>query len=350
MKKLVAVLLTVLMLASALVGCSTPAAETPAATTTTEAAVTPVEPEKKFSVALLLPGPVNDGGFNQAAYEGYAATKEKYNIETSYTENIPLVDYETVILDYVDKGVDLIIGFSADFTDAMVKIAPTALDTQFVVISGKTAQEPNLAVYRFNTPETGFIAGSLAALVSKDGTVGIIAGQSFPHVKDAVVGFEAGAKYINPSIKVLTGYTESWTDMAKGKEMAMAMLDQGADVLSGNANAVTLGIIGAAAERGKRAIGYVSDQNSIAPEAIAASAIQDGGMMMDTIVKDGLAGNIKPVVVLVGAKDGAIRMSKWYHEDWVGAEGVKKMDDIINGLKDGSLKEKGIVPKSSFEN
>ncbi len=349
MKKLVAVLLTVLLLASALVGCSTPAAEEAPPAATTEEAVTPAEPEEQYSVSLLLPGAINDAGFNQLAYEGLMAAKDKYNLEVAYTENIAPVDFETVMLDYADKGADLIIGNGFDFTDAMKIVAPTLPDVQFAIVNGDSPQEPNLAVYRFDTPQTGFIAGALAALVSEKGVVGMVAGASYPHVKDAVVAYEAGAKYINPDIKVLSGYTESWSDMAKGKEMAEAMVDQGADVLSGNANQVTLAVLGVAKDKGLRAIGYIDDQNSVAPEAVASSSIQSVADLMDRMVDEAIKGEMKPVLNIVGVKEGVVRMSPWYHEDWVGTEGVQKMEEIMAGLEDGSLREQGILPKSSYD-
>ena len=81
----------------------------------------------------------------------------------------------------------------------------------FGVMNGNSFQEPNVAAYRFNTPETGFLAGAIAALYSQSAVVGMIGGSTFPHIKDCVEAFAKGAEYINPDVKALTGYTESMT-------------------------------------------------------------------------------------------------------------------------------------------
>ena len=89
-----------------------------------------------------------------------------------------------------------------------------------------------MRLYRFNTPQSGFLAGAVAAMYSENGVVGMIGGSISPYIKDSVEAFAEGAKYINPDAEVLTGYTESMTDIAKGKEMGMAFIEQGADVPS----------------------------------------------------------------------------------------------------------------------
>lgn len=349
MKKFWALLLAVMLVVGMVAGCGGGAAEEPAPEAPAGDEPPAEEPAEPYKVALLLPGAINDAGFNQLGYEGLMAAKDKYGLDVAYTEQIPQVDFETVLYDYIDKGYDLILGNGFDFTDAMLKIAPTAPEVQFAIINGNEALAPNLAVYRFYTPETGFIAGAAAALVSESGKVGMIGGQSFPHIVDAAVGFEAGAKYINPDIQVLTGYTESWTDVAKGKEMAMAMIDQGVDVVVGNANQVTLGIIGAAQERGVRAIGYIDDQSAVAPETVAISSIQSVSELMDTMIQDAMNGEMEPVKNLVGVKEGVVRPTDWNHPEWVDEEGMAKWEEVVTGLQDGSFKSSGVIPKSSFE-
>lgn len=207
-----------------------------------------------------------------------------------------------------------------------------------------------MAAYRFNTPETGFVAGAVAALYSKSGVVGMIGGTTLPHIKDAVDAFAVGAKYINPEATVLTGYTESMTDVALGKEMGMAYIEQGADVLCANANSCALGVIDAAVSKGIRHIGYVSDQYEVAPDTVMVSMVQSNEFMILAIARAGVEKTFTPALHLYGMKEGAIYLSDFHgHEGELPEGGMDKINEIIAGIEDGSLKEQGILPKSIFE-
>ncbi|SMB92083.1 basic membrane protein A [Thermanaeromonas toyohensis ToBE] len=306
--------------------------------------------EKKFRVAMVLTGPINDAGWNESAYKGLMEAQKKFNIETAYTENVPQPDFESVIRDYADKGYNLIIAHGFEFTDAVKAVSPSFPKTIFAVVNGNSFQEPNMVSYRFNTPETGFLAGTVAGLVTKSNVVGMIGGMKFPHIVDSLKGFEAGAKYVNPKVKVLTGYTESWTDIPKGKEMAMAMIEQGADVVCANANQVGLGVIDAAKQKKIKAIGYIDDQYNVAPETVVVSAIQSVQDMMLHIIDQAMKGQAKPGLYLLGHKEGVIRLSSFHgHEKELPPSAMDKINEVLNGIKDGSLKAKGILPKSTFE-
>ncbi|MGI9951463.1 BMP family protein [Moorellaceae bacterium AZ2] len=337
-------LLAVALLGLFLLGCGGGSKEQPAQGDQGQ------QPEKKFRVAMVLTGPINDAGWNESAYKGLKEAEQKLNIETAYTESVPQPDYETVIRDYADKGYDLIIAHGFEFTDAVKAVSPSFPDTIFAVVNGQDFQEPNMASYRFNTPETGFLAGAVAGLVTKTNVVGMIGGMKFPHIVDSLNGFEAGAKYVNPKVKVLTGYTESWTDIPKGKEMALAMIEQGADVVCCNANQVGLGVIDAAKQKNVKAIGYVDDQYNVAPETVVVSAIQSVQDMTLHIIDQAMKGECKPGLYLLGSKEGTIRLSSFHgHEKDLPEGAMSKIEEVVAGIKDGSLKAKGILPKSTFE-
>jgi basic membrane protein A len=155
---------------------------------------------------------------------------------------------------------------------------------------------------------------------------------------------------VNPNVKVMTGFTESMSDVAKGKEMAMAFIEQGADVLCANANQTALGAIDAAKSRGIKYIGYIDDQYAVAPETIMVSSIQSVQFMVATIIENGLKGTLKPELYLMGTADAAIYLSGFHgHEKDFPGGSVEKLQQIFEGLKDGSLRGRGLVPKSVFE-
>lgn len=357
--RLTSILLLVTLLCFAFAGC-TPAA-TPAATAApaaeataapaAEATQAPAEsPAEPYKVAMLLTGVINDAGWNQSAYEGLQLAEKDLGVQIAYSESVLQPDFESVLRDYASQGYNLIIAVGNEFSDAALVVAPDFPAVNFAVMNGNNYQEPNVAAYRFNTPQTGFLAGVCAALYSKTGVVGMIGGTTLPHIVDAVDSFAVGAKYINPDIKVLTGYTESMTDVAKGKEMAMTYIEQGADVLSANANSCGLGVIEAAKEKGIRHIGYISDQNAVAQDTIMVSAVQSNQLLIKAMVQAGLDGTMSPSLNLFGMKEGAIYLSDFHGHDADLPEGAKaKIDAVVAGILDGSLKEQGILPKSTFE-
>jgi basic membrane protein A len=306
--------------------------------------------EKDFEVAMVMTGPINDAGWCESAYKGLMTAKDKYQVEIAYSENVAQPDIDAVIRDYADKGYDLIICHGFEFSDPVKAISPEYPESIFAVVNGDSYQDPNMVSMRFNTPQTGFIAGTVAALISETNVVGMIGGTKMPHIQDALLGFEAGAKYVNPDIKVLTGFTESMDDLAKGKEMAMAMIEQGADVTCANANQAALGVIDAAKSQGIKHLGYISDQYEVEPDTIFVSVIQSVEDMIVSIVDKAVNGEAKAALYLMGVNDGAVRLSDFHGNESKLPEGaMDKINEAIEAIKDGSLKEKGILPKSVFE-
>ena len=306
--------------------------------------------EDTLQVAMVLSGYINDAGWNQSSYEGIKMAEEEFGIQSAVSEAVAQPDFESTMRDYASQGMDLIICVGNEFSDAAINVSASFPDVQFAVVNGNCAQEPNVASYRFNTPETGFLAGALAALYSERNIVGEVGGTTQPNIEDAVKGFEAGAKYINPDIKVLTGYTETLTDIAKGKEMGMAFIEQGADVLSSVANSSSLGVIDAAKESQIKYIGYNSDQYEVAPETVMVSVVQSNQFMIRAIVASAVEGEFTPALHLYGLKEGAIYLTDYHDETApLTQEERTQIEEIIAAIEDGSLKEQGILPKSVFE-
>jgi basic membrane protein A len=304
----------------------------------------------RMKVAMLLSGPINDAGWSESAYKGLMTARERLNIDTAYSENLLQPDFEAVMRDYADKGYNVIICHGNEFSDAAQAVSPQFPDSFFCVVNGNSSQAPNMASFRFNTPQTGFLAGAAAALLSKTNNVAMIGGTRMPHIDDALKGFEAGAKYINPSIRVQTGFTETMTDIAKGKEMGLAYAEQGADVLCANANQTGLGVIDAAKTKDIKYIGYIDDQYATAPDTIMVSAIQSVQFMVATIIEKGINRQLTPSVSLMGTADEAIYLSEFHgHEKDFPAGSLDRLQKIFEGLKDGSLRNQGVVPKSIFE-
>ena len=340
MKKLLSLILALIMVLS-LVACGGSADDT-----TTEDTAT----EDTIKVALMLPGDKNDAGWNQSAYEGLLAAEAEYGVEIAYTEGIDQVNFESTAREYAATGYDLVLMIGGEFADTCTAVGPEYPDTIFACFNGNTSLEPNVASYRYTTTETGFLVGAISALLSETGVVGYLVGSSAAHINDSLQAFGAGVAYINPEYTALQVNSDSMSDVALAKESTKAMIDQGADVVAGNANTASLGTIEAAVEAGILALGVISDQYNVAPENVPVSVVQDNATMVMAIVKSVVDGSFVPAVNLFGVGDGAIYISDWHgYDENLDPEVLAKIDEIVAGITDGSLKEAGILPKTSFE-
>lgn len=297
--------------------------------------------EKKLRVATVLTGPINDGGWNESAYKGLTKAAKELGVETAYSENVLQPDMETIMSDYASKGFDLVIGHGFEFYGPAKQIAADFPNTKFAIINGRGFQEPNLSTYAFRTEQSGFLAGAIAALITQSNKVGVIGGMNSPHIQVASENFIKGAKYINPNCDAQLAYVGSWTDVAKAKEMGISMLDRGMDVLVGNANAGVLGIIEAAKSRGKTVLGYIDDQNSIAPETIPVSVIQSVERLMFHIITLADTGKITATYNRLGINEGVVGISPFYG-DSITPDQQAKIKEVMELLANDTIAKQGL--------
>ncbi len=295
-----------------------------------------------LKVAALLPGPINDGGWNTSMYESLKHQEEVLGAEIAYTENTPESDYEEIFRTYAESGFTVIFGHGFQFGEAAKKVAPNYPDTVFIVNSSTFTQEPNLGSFLVNDFECGFAQGAIAALTSESDLVAFIGGVEIPPIAAQGAGFVAGAKYINPDIDARLIMTGSFTDIARAKEVASSLIEEGADVLIGDANEAGLGVVEAAEEAGVYTMGCSSDLYEAAPDmkdAILASVVEDTARGHELIIRDVMSGNFVPKNYLIGFKDeGAVTLTSFRDkESLYTAEEMETIMGIIEGLSDGSI-------------
>jgi basic membrane protein A len=201
-----------------------------------------------------------------------------------------------------------VIGHGFQFGEPAVRVSSQFPDTKFMAIESNVYSD-NAASYVMACEEAGYLMGMLAASMSESGTIGIVGGFEQPSIVKVLEAYKIGAKAVNPSIKVLEAYVSSFTDVALGKEAALSMADQGADVLSHCANQAGTGVIKAAEERGLLATGDSYDQNSIAPDTVMASTIYSVPALVLTAVEKVSTDTYEGGVFNLGMKDGVVDIS-----------------------------------------
>ena len=301
-----------------------------------------------FTVNLVTDiGKVDDGTFNQFAYEGMEAAVECFGIEdSSFIETVSEADYEANIATSLGDDPDVLVTVGFLITDATNAAASENPDTDFIGIDQFLEEYPeNMVGVLFNEHEGGYMVGAMAAELSESGVVGVIGGlESVPPVVRFVNGYEAGAKSINPDITVLSIYNESFTDPAKGASDANQFIGEGADVIFGAGGQTGSGGISAAAEQGVWAIGVDQDEyfttfaGGTAPgsEYLATSAVK----RVDLSVFRNIAAAIQDsfesgIYSLTAANDGITYAP--FHDAEIPEAAATTVEEVRAGLADGSI-------------
>ena len=201
-----------------------------------------------FRVALLTPGPISDAGWNALAYEGLLKIKDALHAEVSQVETTTPAEFEEAFRDYASRGFHLVFGHGFEFQDAAAKVSADFPQSVFITTSGSTVR-PNVAPMRFLLEEATYLMGMMSASLSKTGKAGAIGGMEIPPLKSTFIAFEAGAKSVNPDFQVVISYIGNWEDVGAAKQAALALIEQGCDILMPNADAASLGAFQAAQEK-----------------------------------------------------------------------------------------------------
>jgi basic membrane protein A len=317
------------------------------------AAPTPVPEKPKVAVLMGSDGP-QDHGFNEYTLKGARESAEAAGLEfTSATEESN-TDHEKYIEDLVAGGADLVITVGFQLADATASAARKYPNIKFAIVD--TAYSPgfgcpdtvtdcytaegglaNVTSLMFAEDEIGYLAGVLAACMSKTNTVGTVAGMELPPVKRFVVGFQNGAKSVKPDVVTLNQYIPDFSDPATGKAVGEEFIGQGADVLFGVGGSTGNGGLMAAKEAGVMAIGVDVDQYLTYPEvkdALMTSAMKNVDIAAANAVRDFAAGKLESGVRLATVASGGVGLAPYHDwEDRITPECKAKVDAAAAAIK-----------------
>lgn len=248
----------------------------------TNTAATPTHPSN-FKVAMVLPGPNDDGSWSQAGYEGLKLIEETLNAQIAYTDNAGELSEDRmkeVIRKYAKDGYKFVIGHGGEFLGAIEEIAPDFPRTKFSVTTNCPGNNINQGCLSFRGEELGYLAGAIAALKTKTGKIGLIGGIDYPHMKARSILFERGAKAMKPDIEIQVDWIGSWTDKEKAIAIAQKQISAGVDVISISAEPAEEAVYNLAKKQNFYLIGWHVDRDKFAPGRVITSAIQDVPKLM----------------------------------------------------------------------
>ncbi|MEP7191043.1 MAG: BMP family ABC transporter substrate-binding protein, partial [Roseiflexaceae bacterium] len=309
----------------------------------------------KLKVGLVTDvGKVNDGTFNQYAYEGLKRAEKDLGIEVAFIETQAQTDYEKNMEQFASQGFNMIIGVGFLMGDAIKANAAKHPDIKYAIVDfAYDPALPNVRGLVFAEDQAGYLAGALAASLSKSGTIAVVGGIEIPPVQKYVIGYENGAKSINPDIDVKHVFIDSFTDRARGGEAAKSFISEGADVIFGAGGQTGSGGIQAAAQAGVYVIGVDQDeyvttfQAGKAPGAnkIISSALKRVDNAVFAAIKSAQDGSFKGETTLYDAKSEGVGLADFHDAAAdIPADVKTKLDGIQKGLADGSIKTNVTLP------
>jgi basic membrane protein A len=268
---------------------------------------------QEFAPAIVFDmGGKFDKSFNEAAYTG----AERYKKETSTAyrdfEVTNEAQREQALRTMARRGASIVVGVGFSQASGMEKVAREFPGVRFTLIDA-VVELPNVQSIVFKEHEGSFLVGMAAAMASKTGKIGFVGGMDIPLIRKFALGYEEGARYVNPKIEVfqnMTGTTPAaWNDPTRGGELARSQFDRGADVIYAAAGATGLGVLQAAKDKGRLAIGVDSNQNHIQPGSVLTSMVKRVDLAVYESFKTAKDGTWKPGVRVLGVADGGVGYS-----------------------------------------
>jgi len=311
-------------------------------------------------------GGKNDRSFNAAAWEGVKRAEKDLNICLYDVEPGNPTSIEPAMRAFAERNFDLIIGIGFAQGPILQKVANDYPNIKFAIVDGvifeadgKTPKR-NVASLVFREHEGSFLVGMIAASKSKTGILGFVGGMDIPLIHKFAKGYEEGAKYVNPNIRVLTNYVgvtdSAWNNPGKGKELALNQIEKGADVLFTAAGNSGLGAFDAVEQYGRNeqgeankfVIGVDSNQNGVKPGFVLTSMVKRVDNAVYDVVKEVLSGNFKGGFHVFGLdKDGVAYAMDEFNKPLIPQEVLNKAEEAKAKIATGEIKvTDAMAPKS----
>lgn len=354
-KKLVLFLSLILMVSMVFAGCGAKeepkaAEETKEAPKSAEEAPKATEEKKEeISVSLVVAGGLGDRSFYDSSNEGIEMAKEKLGAKTTVLEckNDPSLFSDQLIAASERSEVIVVVGF--EFYDVIQEVAKEFTDKNYIYIDNVIEGVPNITCIDYMENEGSFLAGALAAMATTDESIegmnaeakiGMVGGMDIPVIRNFQVGYEAGAKHINPDVIVETIFAGDFEDPAKGKESALALYAKGVDIVFQVAGKTGEGVFEAAKDSEQYAIGVDSDQRYINPDNIMASMVKGVGLSIYESLERIQKGEFKAgSVYQYGINENGVDVA-FGTEDMkqiVTEDMIKKVNELKEKIKTGEI-------------
>ncbi|MBD3780289.1 MULTISPECIES: BMP family ABC transporter substrate-binding protein [unclassified Cellulomonas] len=301
------------------------------------------------SAALVVAqGGLGDESFNDLAYAGFTRGVEAAGMTGTPIESADIVGQgEQILRRAAQTDAGLVIDLEYSHNELLPAVAADFPDTSWVLVNAEAAGE-NVASVLFQEQEGSYLAGALAAMVTQDPdnphvnpdkVIGVIGGTESVGIDKFIVGFIQGAHDVDPDVQVLTAYSNDFADPAKGQQLAQSMYDQGADIVYAVAGGTGAGVIQAAVDNDRYAIGVDDDQDGVAPGNVLTSVLKRTDVAMEDVVARYAAGEFPGgETVTYGLADGGVGLTDYeYTKDDIGQDTIDAVDALADQIVSGDI-------------
>lgn len=366
----IATFLTVFILLLSACGSSS----SPGGTTTGSGGNTPTA--GPITVGLVTDiGGLNDGGFNQFSHNGYEKAKQQYHFPEVVIQSTVVSDAQyTQNLTSAANQADMVIGIGFNMETAITKVAQQFPNKRFAIIDGCAVDAnfncinlPNVAPLFFEEQQAGCLVGAIAGQMEVDGkskapkllgqnTISAVGGQAIPPVQRYIAGYKYCAKKVDPSVNVVIGYSNNFTDPTKCSAIADKQVSiNHADILFQVAGGCGIGVLDSANQHNVYSIGVDSDQSKDSTGATRPSVITSAVKRVDTAVYDIINMAESQGTASTGAYSNFVKTPFKFNlsNDGVGfatpssdvpQDAVQKATDFENQMKAGTLTPPENIP------
>ncbi|MCQ4925671.1 BMP family ABC transporter substrate-binding protein [Tissierella carlieri] len=291
-------------------------------------------------------GGIKDGSFNESAWKGFNRAKEEFDIDISYIEPANDLYFNSSFETVNSNNNDLIFGIGFMLGEPILEQAQLNKGHKYVIVDTTIEEIPeNLTCILFKHEEASFLAGYIAGKMTKTNKIGFVGGFEVELVDQFRYGYEAGALYANQDVKIVSQYTETFSDANKGKELANKMYKDNVDIIFHAAGGAGDGVIESAKENNKYVIGVDRDQSHLAPNHVLTSAVKNIENAVESVIKDYMEGNFKGgQEVYYSIKENGVGLAQSTNK-LVPKEILEEIDKV----KEEISNKKIIVPKNYDE-
>ncbi len=292
-------------------------------------------------------GHVEDGTFNQYAYEGLMRAAEEHDLAVEIRETGTPAEYDSNLRQVIDQGCNLVVTIGSTTGPAVERLADRYPEVHFIVVDHEPLPESdNVTGIVFSEDQAGFLAGALAGLITEEEVVGFVSGVDIPPVRRFQKGFEHGLKHTNRLAELVQTHTDSFTDVEAGRQAGQDLVEQGADVVFAAAGQSGAAAIRAAAEGGAWVIGVDQDQwvttfeNGAAPgaEKLLTSAVKRVDRAVYEALTRAVEGKLQSGTISFDLSNDGMGLAPYHAADVVVSSEVRgRITEVADRLRSGEL-------------
>lgn len=303
---------------------------------------------------VVAQGGLGDESYNDLANQGFKEGLQETGLSGSPIESQDVVGQgEQILRRASTSGYGLVVDLEFSHGELLTQVAKDYPKTDFAIVNTESKGD-NITSVMFQEQEGSYLAGALAAMMTTQSgnpkinpakTIGVIGGTKSVGIDKFIAGYMQGAHDVDPNVKVLVSYANTFGDPAKGKQLAESMYQQGADIVFHVAGGTGAGVIQAAKSANHYAIGVDTDQDGLAPGYVLTSMIKHTDLAVKTLIEQYAKGQFPGgTTMTLGLKDGGVGLSDFSQTKGdIPADVLSKVDDLKQKIVGGQIQVWNVV-------